>query len=236
MFYIKEQKNVIEMLFPDAGEYNLILESIGNFAEKELLTNAKMVDQEETFPRQNLQKVTRQGIMAIPFPPDCNGLGLPYPVYIAALEMLAKACANTAFHVSVHSMVCEGIGLFGNAAQKNEFLKALVEGRRLAAFAITEPCCGSDAKAIQTKAELSGKIYILNGTKTLITSPGEADIIVLFARTDKGISSFLVPKETKGFNVARVFPKLGFRGQKLSEIHLEDCRVPEENLLGEDGQ
>ena len=101
MFYIKEQRNIIEMLFPDADEYNLILESIGNFAEKEILPAAKRVDQEEIFPRQNIEKLVNQGIMAIPFPKDYNGLELPYPVYIAAIEMLAKACANTALQVSI---------------------------------------------------------------------------------------------------------------------------------------
>ncbi len=238
MFYIKEQKNMIEMLFPDAGEYNLILESIGNFVEKEILPDAKKVDQEEKFPRQNLEKVAKQGIMAIPFPQDCNGLELPYPVYIAALEMLAKACANTALQVSIQGMVCEGIRLFGDDRQKNEFLKekGLVEGKSLAAFALTEPCCGSDAKSIQTKAKLLGNTCVLNGTKTLITSPGEADIILVFARTDKGISSFLVPGKTLGFNVAKVIPKLGFRGHRLSEVHLENCEVPKENLLGEEGK
>ncbi|MBI2472739.1 MAG: acyl-CoA dehydrogenase family protein [Planctomycetes bacterium] len=238
MFYIKDQKNIIELLFPDAGEYNLILESIGNFAEKELLPAAKRVDQEEIFPRQNLEKIVNQGIMAMPFPEDYHGLGLPHPVYIAAIEMLAKACANTALQVSIQGMVCEGIRLFGDNRQKNELLKekGLVEGRSLASFALTEPCCGSDAKSIQTKAELSGNIYVLNGTKTLITSAAEADIILVFARTDKGISSFLVPGGTPGFTVARVIQKLGFRGHKLSEIHLENCKVARENLLGEDGR
>ncbi len=238
MFYTKEQKNVIEMLFPDAEEYNLILESIGNFVEKEILPDAKKMDQEEIFPRQNLNKLMNPGIMAIPFPADYKGLGLPYPVYIAALEMLAKACANTALQVSIQGMVCEGIRVFGDDGQKNEFLKEkrLVEGRSLAAFALTEPCCGSDARSIQTKAKLSGNIYVLNGTKTLITSPREADFILMFAQTDKGISSFLVSRETPGFNVAKVFPKLGFRGHRLSEVHLENCEVAYENLLGEEGK
>lgn len=237
MFYIQEQKNVIEMLFP-AGDYNLILESIGDFAEKEILSNAKKVDNEEIFPRQSLEKVAKQGIMAIPFPLEYNGLGLPYPVYIAALEILAKACANTALQVSIQGMVCEGIRLFGDDKQKNEFLKknGLVEGKSLAAFALTEPCCGSDARSIQTRAELSGNKYILNGTKTLITSPGEADFILLFARTDNGVSSFLVQRDTPGFNVAKVIPKLGFKGHRLSEVHLESCEVARENLLGEEGK
>ncbi|MDI6721888.1 MAG: acyl-CoA dehydrogenase family protein, partial [Candidatus Aenigmarchaeota archaeon] len=208
------------------------------FAEKEILPAAKRVDQEEMFPRQNLEKLVNQGIMAIPFPKDYNGLELPYPVYIAAIEMLAKACANTALQVSIQGMICEGIRLFGDDRQKNEFLKekGLVEGRSLASFALTEPCCGSDAKSIQTKAVLSGNVYVLNGTKTLITIPGEADIILVFARTDKGISSFLIPGGTPGFIVTRVMQKLGFRGHRLSEIRLENCKVARENLLGEDGR
>lgn len=236
MFYTQEQKNVIEMLFPHPEEFNLILGSIGNLVEKEILPNARKVDQEEIFPRENLNKLMDQGMTAIPFQEEWNGLGLPYTVYIAALEILAKACANTAFHISIHGMVCEGVSLFGDSVQKNEFLKSLVGGKRRAAFALTEPCCGSDAKSIQTKAFLSGNTYALNGTKTLITSPGEADVILVFARTDKGLTSFLVPRETPGFNVAKVIPKLGFKGQKLSEIHLENCRVARENLLGEEGK
>ncbi len=235
MFYIKEQKNIIESL--GAGEYNSTLESIGNFVEKEILPAGKQVDMEGIFPRQNLEKISKQGIFAIPYPEEYNGAGLPFPVYIAALEMLARACANTALAVSIHGMVCEGIRLFGNEEQKKEYLaeKGLVEGKRLAAFALTEPCCGSDAKSIETKAELSGNNYVLNGTKMLITSPGEADFILVFAGTDKGISSFLVPREAPGFNVIRVIPKLGFRGHRLSEVHIENCEVPKEALVGEEG-
>ena len=238
MFYINEQRNIIEILFPDAQEYNLILESIGNFIEKEILPTGKKVDVEEIFPRQNLEKVAKQGIFAMPFSVEINGLGLPYPVYIAALEMLAQACANTALQVSIQGMVCEGIRLFGNDKQKNRFLKeeGLVEGKKLAAFALTEPCCGSDAKSIQTRAELSGNNYILNGTKTLITSPGEVDFTLLFARSSNGISSFIIPRDTPGFNVAKVIPKLGFRGHRLSEVRLENCLVAREALLGEEGK
>jgi alkylation response protein AidB-like acyl-CoA dehydrogenase len=238
MFYIKEQKHIIEMIFPEAGDYNLILESIGNFAEKDILPSAKKIDQEERYPRSNLEKSMKQGIFAMPFPEKYNGLGLPFPVYIAALEMLAKACANTALAVSIQGMVCEGIRQFGNETQKNRFLKekGLVEGKSLAAFALSEPCCGSDARSIQTKAKLVGNSYVIIGSKTLITSPGETDYILLFAQTDKGVSSFLVPREKPGFNVARLIQKLGFKGHKLSEVLLENCEVPEENLLGEEGK
>ena len=238
MFYTMEQKNIIEMMFPDAEEYNLILGSIGDFVEKKILPHAAKIDEEEIFPRQNLENVEKQGIMAIPFPQDYNGLGLPYPLYVAALEMLAKGCSNTALQVSVQGMVCEGIRLFGNEKQKNEFLKqkGLVEGKSLAAFALTEPCCGSDAKSIQSKAKRTGENYILNGTKTLITSPGEADHILVFAGSDRGICAFFVPRDTPGFTITKLIPKLGFRGTKLSEVHLDNCEIPVDNLIGEEGK
>ncbi len=238
MFYLKEQRNIIGMFYPDSKEYDAMLESIGIFFEKEILPDAKRVDQEGIFPRNNLEKLVEKGIMAIPFPRMFNGLGLPYPVYIAALEMLAKACANTALQVDVQNMVCEGIRLFGDDRQKNELLlkNGLVEGRKLIAFALTEPCCGSDAKSIQTRAVLSDGAYSLNGSKTLITNPGEADFVLVFARAEKGISAFLVPRETPGFEVTGVIPKLGFRGNRLSSIRLRDCVIPRENLLGEEGK
>jgi alkylation response protein AidB-like acyl-CoA dehydrogenase len=238
MFYLMEQRNIIRMLFPASREYHTLLESIGSFLEKEILPHAKKIDQEAQFPRLNLERVSEQGILAIPFPKVYNGLGLPCPVYIAALEMLAKACANTALQVDVQNMVCEGIRLFGNDRQKNEYLvqNGLAEGKKLIAFALTEPCCGSDAKALRTHAVLSGDSYILNGSKTLITNPGEADFVLVFARTDKGISAFFVTKGTPGFEVKGDMQKLGFRGNKLSAIQIKDCAVPRENLLGEEGR
>src|SRR5512135_3547221 len=197
MFYTHEQKDILSLFLPDEERYHSMLLSFGDFFEKEILPSTRKIDQEELFPRDGLNKVRDKKIMAIPFPLQYDGLGFPFPVYIAAVEMLAKACANTAIQVSVQGMVCEGIRLFGDERQKREFLeeKGLVEGRSLAAFALTEPSCGSDAKAIQTKAIHSGDSYILNGTKTLITNPGEAEVILLFAETGKGISAFLVPKE-----------------------------------------
>ncbi len=237
MFYLKEQKNIIGMLFSGTKEYDPMLESIGTFVEKEILPDAKRADQEAIFPRHNLNKLVRKGVMAIPFPKALGGLGLPYPVYIAALEMVARACANTALQVDVQNMVCEGVMLFGDDRQKNEFFlkQGLAEGKKLIAFALTEPCCGSDAKAIRTQAVLSDDKYILNGSKTLITNPGEADFALVFARTNKGISAFIVARETPGFNVAGIIPKLGFRGNQLSSVGLKDCAVPRDNLLGEEG-
>jgi alkylation response protein AidB-like acyl-CoA dehydrogenase len=238
MFYLQEQRNIIGMLFPDAEQYHSYLESIGIFLEKEILPDAKKIDQGAIFPRRNLEKVAEKGIMAIPFPKDLGGLGLPCPIYVAAMEMLAKACANTALQVDVQNMVCEGIRLFGNDRQKSEYLleNGLAAGKKLIAFALTEPCCGSDAGALQTTAVLSGGTYVLNGSKTMITNPGEADFVLVFARTEKGVSAFVVPKKTTGFDVVADMQKLGFLGNKLSAIRIKDCAVPRENLIGEEGQ
>jgi butyryl-CoA dehydrogenase len=238
MFYTHEQKNILSLFLPDDERFHSMLLSFGDLFEKEILPSARKIDQEELFPRDSLNKVRDNKIMAIPFPSQYGGLGFPFPVYIAVVEMLSKACANTAIQVSVQGMVCEGIRLFGDERQKREFLKekGLVEGRSLAAFALTEPSCGSDAKAIQARAILSEDSYILNGTKTLITNPGEAEVILLFATTGKGISAFLVPKEAPGFHVMKDIPKLGLKGTRLSAIQLKDCRVEKNSLLGEEGK
>jgi butyryl-CoA dehydrogenase len=238
MFYTKEQRHIISQLSFGQENYHELLEQMGNFFEHEIEPMAKVIDQQELFPKQNLEKLAVHRIMALPFSPEHGGRGLPLPVYITTLEMLAKACANTAIPLSIQCMSCEGIRLFGNADQKKEFLmkRGLIEGNNLIAFALTEICCGSDAKAIQTKAVRSGTHYVLNGDKMLISNPGEASVILIFASTDKGISSFLVPQETPGFKVTAIFPKLGLRGNKLSAIHLEQCIVPLENRLGEEGK
>jgi butyryl-CoA dehydrogenase len=237
MFYTQDQKNIISVLYPGKDHHEL-LEGLGTFYEREVLPSAKMIDQQELFPKQNLDKIAKLGVTALPFSVEHGGRGLPLPVYLATLEMLAKACANTALPVSIQGMVCEGICLFGNAAQKKEYLKerGLVDGTGLIAFALTEACCGSDAKSLRTTAERSGTDFILNGNKMLISNAGVAEVILIFARTDKGISAFLVPRETPGCTVMKTIPKLGFKGNALSAIQFQQCAVPRENLLGEEGQ
>ncbi len=238
MLYLEEQKNIIGMFYPDSREYDALLESLGSFFEKEIMPRAKEVDQEGIFPGDNLEKLAGRGVMALPFPKKYNGLGKPLTVFVAAMEMLAAACANTALQVDVQNMACEGIRLFADERQKDEFLlkKGLAEGRNLIAFALTEACCGSDARSMQTGAVLSGDTWVLNGSKTLITNPGEAAFVLVFAKTKKGISAFIVPAGTPGFDVPTIIPKLGFRGNRLSAIRFKDCAVPRENLMGEEGE
>ncbi|MBP1753232.1 MAG: acdA, partial [Geobacteraceae bacterium] len=147
--YCDELKKVIGMTVSHGAQFDSVLEPIGVFLREEILPRAAGIDQEGLYPRENLRKLLAPGIPSLPFPKEIGGQGLPYPVYIAALEMLATACANTALQVSIQGMVCEGILHHGNHYQKALFLEqnGLVQGSSLAAFALTEPCCGSDAQA-----------------------------------------------------------------------------------------
>jgi alkylation response protein AidB-like acyl-CoA dehydrogenase len=226
------------MLFAGHQRYNEVLEPMAAFFEKEIAAGAKSIDRKQTFPRENLEKLAAKGLFGMPFPAEYGGADIPFPIYVAAQEMLAKACANTALQVSIQGMVCEGIRLFGDDDQKMRFLKdyGLIKGEKLISFALTEPCCGSDAKSLQTSAGLSKDSYVLKGNKMMITNPGETDFSLVFARTDKGISSFLVSTDSPGFNVLKSIPKLGFRGNQLAAVHLDNCRVPKDNLLGEEGK
>lgn len=236
MPYIEEQRNIIEIT--GCQEYHSTLESLARFFEEEIMPGARNIDREGVFPRGNLEKLADRGLFGLSLPPEYDGAGLPFPVYVAAMECLASACANSALQVSIQGMICRGISRFGADDQKAKFLKeyGLAAGRKLISFALTEPCCGSDAKALQTTAALSGNAYMLNGNKMMITNAGETDFALVFARTEKGISAFLVPSDTQGFNVLKPIEKLGFRGNRLAAIHLDNCVVQEESLLGEEGK
>lgn len=236
--YHSELKNCIALLYPKAENYDTLLASLADFIKREIRPGAATIDREEIYPRENLRKLAELGVPALPFPQEMGGGGLPYPVFVAIMEILSAGCANTALQLSIQAMVCEGILLYGNESQKELFLrqKGLLGGTSLAAFALTEPSCGSDAKAIKTEARLSGENYLLNGIKTLITSPGEADFIILFAVAEQGISAFIVPRAAPGFQIIKVLPKLGCKGHSLSTIRLENCLVPAANLLGAAGK
>jgi alkylation response protein AidB-like acyl-CoA dehydrogenase len=236
--YHSELKDCIALLYPDTENYDTLLSSLADVIKREIRPGAAAIDRDEIYPRENLRKLADLGVPALPFPQEIDGGGLPYPVFVAVMEMLSAGCANTALQLSIQAMVCEGILLFGNQSQKELFLrqKGLLAGTSLAAFALTEPSCGSDAKAIKTEASRSGENYLLNGIKTLITSPGEADFIILFAVAEEGISAFIIPRETPGFQVLKVLPKLGCKGHPLSTIRLKNCQVPATNLLGTAGK
>jgi butyryl-CoA dehydrogenase len=237
-FYTEEQSKIISNFFPDqAQEYNQLLESFGKFVETEIFPTARSIDRQGIFPKENMEKIFRQGFTNIPYPEELEGLSLPYPIYIASMELVAKACASTAISLAIHGTVCDGLYQFGNKEQHERYLRDLITGRKLAAFGLTESNSGSDARAMTTRAELDvgGDNWKINGSKMYITNSSKADYYNIFARTAKGFASFLVPKEAKGLSWGSNITKMGLKGSTLMGLNFENVIVPKENLIGVDG-
>jgi acyl-CoA dehydrogenase len=234
-FYRNEQREAIEMMYgADASEYNLLLDSLGDFFQKEIEPTARDIDLKAEFPKQNMTKLFEQGFTSISIPKEYGGLDLPWPVYIAAMEMCGKACASTALSLAIHGTCCEGVRMFANPDQKKKYIPALASGKMLAGFSLTEPGAGSDARNLQTQARLEGNEWLINGTKMFTTNGGYCELYFLFAKTPKGPSAFLV--DGKSARASRHIEKLGCRGSVTSEVILDNARVPKENLVGVEGQ
>jgi butyryl-CoA dehydrogenase len=237
--YVQEQSKIISSFFPEnAEEYNQLLESFGNFVEKEILPTAKSIDKQGIYPKENMDKIFKQGFTNIPYPQNLEGLGLPYPIYIACMELVGKACASTAISLAIHGTVCDGVYRFGNKDQHEKYLRDLITGRKLAAFGLTEPNAGSDARAMTTQAVLedSQGNWKINGSKMYITNASKADHYFVFAKTDKGHAAILVPKEAKGFSYTSNITKMGLRGSTLMGLNFDNVTVPKENLVGNNGE
>ncbi|MCP4717122.1 MAG: acyl-CoA dehydrogenase [Deltaproteobacteria bacterium] len=208
------------------------------FAAQELAPHAQQWDEQMQFPAEAIKKLGRLGFMGISIPKEYGGAGLDGISYVLIIEELARACASTAIIVGVHNSVAAyPIYLLGSETQKKTYLTELASGRKLGAFALTEPNVGSDPAAIETAAELQGDRYLLNGTKTFITSGSTADIVIVMASTDRsmrgrGVTSFIVEKGTAGFIVGTKENKLGIRASDTCELIFEQCAVPLENVLG----
>jgi butyryl-CoA dehydrogenase len=237
-FYTEEQSKIVSNFFSNqAQEYNQLLESFGDFVEKEILPTAKTIDRQGVFPKENMEKIFKQGFTNIPYPEELEGLGLPYPIYVACMELVAKACASTAISLAIHGTVCDGLFQFGNRDQHEKYLRDLITGRKLAAFGLTESNAGSDARSMATRAELdSGGNWRINGSKMYITNAAKADYYFVFARTAKGFGALLVPKEAKGFSCGSNITKMGLRGSTLMGLNFEDVIVPKDNLIGVDSE
>ncbi|GBD39298.1 Acyl-CoA dehydrogenase [bacterium HR37] len=223
-------------------EQRMVRDTAREFAESEIKPVAARLDKEGRFPSEIVKKLAELGFMGIFIPEHYGGSGMDTLTYVLALEEISKACASTGTIMSVNnSLVCDPIYTFGTEEQKNKYLIPLARGELLGCFSLSEPAAGSDAGSIRTTAVRDGNYYIINGTKNWVTNGPEADIIILFASTDlskkhRGISAFIVEKETPGVIVGKVEDKLGIRASSTSQIIFEDCRVPVDNRLGEEGQ
>lgn len=229
------------MFFKLTDEQLMIQTMVKEFSREVIAPTAMERDRTKEFPAENLRKMGELGLMGMMIPPEYNGAGADTVSYVLALSEIAYSCASTAVVMSVqNSIICESIYQFGTDDHKERFLKPLAAGKHLGAFALTEPNAGSDPVGQSTKAVLNGDFYILNGTKRFITTGKNADTIIVTAKTDeakrhKGISAFLVKKDTPGLIVGNLEEKLGLRASDTVDLIFENCRVPAENILGNEG-
>ena len=216
------------------------------FAEKEVKPLAQEIDENHRFPRETVDKMARYGFLGIPVPKEQGGQGCDVLTYVMCVEEMSKVCGTTGVIVSAHTSLCiDPIMTFGTDAQKEKYLVPLAKGEKLGAFGLTEPGAGTDAQGQQTKAVLDGDEWILNGSKCFITNGKEADVYVIFAVTGKiekrgrmmkEISAFIVEKGTPGFTFGTKENKMGICGSSTYELIFTDCRIPKDNLLGQQGK
>jgi butyryl-CoA dehydrogenase len=230
------------MNFQLTEEHEMIRKMVRDFAKNEVAPTAAERDEEERFDREIFNKMAELGLTGIPWPEEYGGIGSDYLAYVIAVEELSKVCASTGVTLSAHiSLASWPIYKFGTEEQKQKYLRALATGEKLGAYGLSEPGAGSDVSSMKTRAVLDGDHYVLNGSKVWITNGGEAEIYIVFAMTDpekrhKGMSAFIVEKGTPGFSIGKKEKKLGIRSSPTTELIFEDCRIPKENLLGQEGE
>jgi alkylation response protein AidB-like acyl-CoA dehydrogenase len=229
-----------------SDEHRMIRDMARDFAENEIAPIAAEYDETGEFPRETIAKMGAHGFMGIAVPEEYGGAGMDTLAYVLALEEISKVDASHGVIMSVcNSLFCYGIQRYGTEEQKQTYLRAVASGAVVGAYALTEPQSGSDAGNIRVTAELSadGSHYVVNGTKSWISSGPVAKYILLFAQSDpdakprhRGVSAFIIDTDEPGFSGGKTEPKLGIRASATCEIHLEDYKCPVEARLGEDGQ
>ena len=222
------------------GEQELVRQTVRDFAVSRVAPVAEELDREERFPYELVAELAELGLMGIPIPEEYGGAGADTVSYAIAIEELTRVDSSVAITLAAHtSLGTMPIYLFGNDAQKQEWLPQLASGEKLAAFGLTEPDAGSDAGATRTRAELRDGDLVVNGAKIFITNAG-TDItacVTITALTGDGeVSNVIVPNDTPGYGISAPMHKLGWRASDTRELSFENCRVPEGNLLGERGK
>jgi len=229
------------MHFDLSEDQEIIRSAAREFSDNVLRPRASEVDASARFPRENIAAAAELGFLGVLVPENLEGAGLGAFELAIILEEINRSCASTGVTLAVHnSLACGAIIYYGTPEQKSKYLPRLATGEWLGAYALTEPDAGTDAASLALSVVEDGDGYVLNGTKTMITSGAEADLVVVIARTgegprDKGISAFLVEKGTQGFRAGTQEDKLGIRGSDTSELIFEDCRIPAQSLLGPRG-
>ncbi len=222
-------------------EQKMLRTMVRDFAEKELEPIAAQIDEDAAFPAESVRKMAELGLMGIPFPEEYGGMGSGMLSFAIAVEEIARVCASTSvIYLVTAGLAAQPIYHFGSEEQRRRFVPPLAGGEKLSCFALTETGAGSDPAAMETTATRKDGGYLLNGSKIFITNGAEADIILVFATMDKslrhrGITAFVVEKDSPGFSVGKHENKLGIRASSTVELVFEDCYVPEENRIGNEG-
>jgi len=223
-------------------EHQMIRDALRSFAQERLAPNAARWDREHHFPQEELKELAGLGAFGVAVPEQYGGAGLDYVALALVLEEIAAGDGGTSTVISVNNCpVCSIAMTYANDAQKERWLRPLAQGELLGAFALTEPHTGSDAAALRTTAVRDGDAYVINGTKQFITSGKNGDVAIVMAVTDKaagkkGISAFWVPTDTPGYIVAGIEHKMGQHSSDTAQIVFDNCRIPLDNLIGEEGQ
>ncbi|MGB3339940.1 MAG: acyl-CoA dehydrogenase [bacterium] len=229
------------MDFDLTNDQKMLQNQVKKFADSVLAPVAPDIDKSGDFPWDNIKKMAELGLLGIIVPEEYGGAGFDYISLAIAIEEISRTCASTGVIVAVNnSLVTYPIMQFGSEEQKKKYLPILCSGEKLGAFGLTEPNAGSDVASMECTARLDGDNYILNGTKRFITNAGEAGIFVVFAYTNrelkhKGISTFIVERDTPGFSLGKHEDLMGIRATANCELIFEDVKVPKENLLGKEG-
>jgi len=229
------------MNFALSNDQKMLRDEVRKFAENELAPLAPEIDISGEFPKENIKKLADMGLLGIVVPEKYGGSEFDFVSLAIAIEEISRACASTGVITAVNnSLTTYPILKFGNEEQKEKYLPDLCSGKKIGAIGITEPNAGSDVAAMETTAVLDGDHYILNGAKRFITNGTEAGIFIIFAYTNKelkhkGISAFIVERDTPGFSLGKHEDLMGIRATGNCELIFEDCKIPKENLLGELG-
>ncbi len=227
----------------DLGETaDMLREQVANFAADEIAPRADEIDRTNEFPMDLWPKMGAMGLLGVTVEEEYGGAAMGYLEHVVAMEEVSRASASVGLSYGAHSNLCVNqIRRNGNADQKQRYLPKLISGEHVGALAMSETGAGSDVVSMKLRAERQGDRYVLNGTKMWITNGPDAEVLVVYAKTDpaagsRGITAFLVEKSMQGFSTAQKLDKLGMRGSNTCELVFEDCEVPAENILGEEGR
>ena len=229
------------MDFKLTEEQELVRKNMREFAERYVDPIAAGIDENSRHPAELFRKLAEGGWMGIPIPQQYGGAGSDFLTHVIAVEEISRSCSSTGFTLSFHAgIIGMSLNLFGNEEQKKKYLVPLARGQHMGAFALTEPGAGTDVMAVSTTAVRDGNGYVMNGTKTFVSNGPLADTYIVFCWTDKsagkkGMSAFIIPRDTTGLKPGVHFKKMGLRSSQTSEVVFKECPIPRENMLGQEG-